>query len=322
MRYLTGIFILAFFIATSFTAQAKKDKKNNEQYSNNFPAYVIYNSAGEQILFTEMMEDLGQHDICLFGEFHDDPISHWMEKVITENLAAEKGQNLVLGGEMWETDQQLLMDELSSGLIDKKSYTEAANNWPNFNDYKPLVGVALKNNLKFVCTNIPRRYANIIYKKGEAYLDSLPQQAYLYLPPLPIHYDLTQPAYASMLNVFKPDDKEDGTATEEVVHNTGGPMSGFKGTNLVKAQAIKDATMAHNILKNWEEGKYFMHYNGVYHSKNHQSIFYYLNYYNPDVDIVTISVSRQKDVLTLEEGNNTGDFNIVVQELVTKTYQQ
>lgn len=312
MRYLNYIFIAAFLFGTTLVAHAKKDKKDKEQYSNNFPAYVIYNSNGEQITFTHMMEELGKHDICLFGEFHDDPISHWLEKVVTENLYEEKGQNLVLGGEMWETDQQLLMDELLGGLIDKKSYTEAANNWPNFADYKPLVGVAIKNKLKFICTNIPRRYANIIYKKGEAYLDSLPQQAYQYLPPLPVHYDLTQPAWANMLNLFAPDSDSHASSSN--------PMAKYKGTNLVKAQAIKDATMAHNILKNWEKGKYFLHYNGVYHSKNHQSIVYYLNHYKPEADVVTISVSRQKDVLNLENDNNTGDYNIVVQELVSKTY--
>ncbi len=313
MRYLTYIFICAFLFASSVTAQGKKDKKNKDtQYSNDFPAYVIYNSAGEKISFTEMLEGLSKHDICLFGEFHDDPISHWMEKVVTEKLFEEKGQDLILGGEMWETDQQLLMDELLSGMIDKKSYTEAANNWPNFEDYKPLVGIAIRNNLKFICTNIPRRYASVLYKKGEAYLDSLPQQAYQYLPPLPIHYDLEQPAYAKMLSLFASDD--------DTNHNSSNPMARYKGTNLVKAQAIKDATMGYNIIKNWEEGKYFLHYNGVYHSKDKQSIVYYLNHYNPDVDVVTISVSRQEDVLNLKEDNNTGDYNIVVQELMTKTY--
>ncbi len=315
MKYLTYIFIGSILLLNAFSAQAKKNKKERQteaQYSNDFPAYVIYNADGEKITFSEMLEGLSKHDICLFGEFHDDPISHWIEKTITDSLFEEKGQNLVLGGEMWETDQQLLMDELLTGLIDKKSYTEAANNWPNFDDYKPLVGVAIRNKLKFVCTNIPRRYANIIYKKGEAYLDSLPQQAYQYLPPLPVHYDFEQPAYAQMMGLFGPDDKAQ--------HASANPMAQYKGSNLVKAQAIKDATMAHNILKNWEKGKYFLHYNGVYHSKDHQSIVFYLNYYNPKADVVTISVSRQENVLSLQENNNTGDYNIVVQDLMTKTY--
>lgn len=315
MKRLTTILLIAFLIPFH-SVMAKKDKTaKKETYKNNFPAYVIYNSKGKQITFADMMENLPKHDICLFGEFHDDPISHWLEKMVTEELVKEKGSNLVLGGEMWEADQQLLMDEfVIHKLIDKKMYVESAKNWPNFDDYKPLLGIALRNNLKFVCTNIPRRYARIIYKKGEAYLDSLPKQAYQYLPPLPIHYDLKQPAYKKMLDVFGSDDKADHE------QKNGNPMMNYKGSNLVKAQAIKDATMAHNILKNWEKGKYFMHYNGVYHSKDYQSIYYYLKYYNPDVDVVTISVFRQDNVMDLEEDNNTADFNIIVQENVTKTY--
>lgn len=312
-KLLTIVLTLVTIFYSSETFAKKKSLKNQEnQFQNDYPAYIIYNSEGEKIPYSQMIAGLMNHDVCLFGEFHDDPISHWLEKMVTKEVLKEKGANLILGGEMWETDQQLLMDELLSGLIDKKSYSQAAVNWPNFKDYKPLIGIALKNNLQFVCTNIPRRYANIIYKKGENYLDSLPEEAYRYLPPLPIHFDLEQPAYAKMLNVFASDEKNN--------RNSVGPMGNFKGENLVKAQAIKDATMAHNILKYWEKGKYFMHYNGVFHSKGQQGIYFYLKYYNPEVDVVTISVARQESVLELLPENNTANYNIIVQKNITKTY--
>ncbi len=300
-----------FLVVNTSFAQDKKNKVKN--YKNDFPAYVIYNSQGKRVTFNEMMDKLGEHDICLFGELHDDPISHWMEKTITLRLFEQKGSDLIIGGEMWETDQQLIMDEFTlHRLIDKKAYTEGARNWPNFRDYKPLVGIALRNNLKFVCSNIPRRYANIIYKKGPNYLDSLPEEAYKYLPPMPIHFDLNQPAYKAMGSIFGPD--------KDVVNKSKVPMMNYKGSNLVKAQAIKDATMAYNILKFWKKGKYMIHYNGVYHSQNHQSICYYLKYYNPDIDFVTISVAKQDNVLELKKENNTGDFNIIVSENMTTTY--
>lgn len=312
-RIFTIVLIVLTLCASSESyAKKKKTKAREKQFQNDFPAYIIYDNKGEKVTYSHMVQELKKHEICLFGEFHDDPISHWMEKMVTKEILKAKGDSLILGGEMWETDQQLLMDELLGGLIDKKSYTQAAINWPNFRDYKPLVGIALKNNLRFVCTNIPRRYANIIYKKGEQYLDSLPKEAYRYLPPLPIHFDLEQPAYAKLLSVFASDSHSKSRSA--------GPMGNFKGSNLVKAQAIKDATMAYNILKNWEKDKYFIHYNGVFHSKNQQGIYFYLKYYNPKVDIVTISVSRQESVMELEAPNNTANFNIVVQENITKTY--
>jgi uncharacterized iron-regulated protein len=294
-------------------AKKKKTQKEDQTFQNDNPAYLIYDSAGKKIAYSEMLTELKKHEILLFGELHDDPIAHWLEKVVTKEIVAAKKDSVVLGGEMWETDQQLLLNELLDGTIDKKTYLQYDINWPNFRDYKPLIGIAMKNHLPFICTNIPRRYANIIYKKGEEYLDSLDQEVYKYLPPLPVYYDLEQPAYAGMLSLFASDDSDNS-------HNSHNPMAKFKGPNLVKAQAIKDATMAHNILKHWKKGKYFIHYNGVYHSQNHQSIYFYLKHYQPEIDIITISVSRQDDVMQLDNINNTGDFNIVVAESMNRTY--
>ncbi len=44
-----------------------------------------------------------------------------------------------------------------------------------------------------------------------------------------------------------------------------GPMAG-SGENMARSQAVKDATMAHFILKN-RKGL-FLHYHGAYHSQN------------------------------------------------------
>lgn len=304
----------ALLLSISGPAMAKKSKKK-EAFQQDLPLYMIYNSEGEKITYAEMLDSVSIHEICLFGELHDDVIAHWMEKRLTTDIVAAKGQDVILGGEMWETDDQAIVDEFMNGWMDKKSYVQIANNWPNFRDYKPLMGVAIRNDLQFVCTNIPRRYASVIYKKGAEYLDSLPQEAYQYLPPMPIHFDLTQPVYANMLSLFAPSD--DGKAAQ-MGHN---PMANYKGDNLVKAQAIKDATMAYNIVKYWEEGKFFMHYNGVYHSKNKESICYYLEHYKPGLDVVTISVGRQDSVTELEEVNNTGDYNIIVRDDMPKSYE-
>lgn len=289
-------------------AQKTIEKK---MYLNDLPAYVIYNSKGEKVPFSKMMKELYKYDICLFGELHDSYIAHWLEKITTEQLLKEKGDKLVMGGEMWETDQQLLMDEfIMQKYVDKSTYVETAKNWSNFKDYKPLLGIALRNNIKFVCSNIPRRYAKIVYKKGVEYLDSLNQQAYQYLPPRPIHFDLTQPSYAHMLSLFGNNDSNHQTKNG----------SNYKGVNLVKAQAIKDATMAYNILKNWERGKYFIHYNGTFHSKNYDGIYYYLKHYNPKVKIVTIHTWTTENIIQLPEEENVADFNIMIPETMPKSY--
>ena len=91
--------------------------------------------------------------------------------------------------------------------------------------------------------------------------------------------------------------------------------------NFMKAQAIKDATMAHFILENLEKGQTFLHYNGAYHSNNFEGISWYLLQEKPKLNIVTISCSETGDVTVLESDlQNVADFMINIDEDVTKTY--
>ena len=305
--------ILFIFVATTLVIQSGTAGK---KYKNDAPAYVIYNNEGKQVMYSEMLEQIQEYDVLLFGEMHNDPISHWMELKLTKDLYETKGDALIMGAEMWEADNQLIMDEMMvDRLVDGKSYTEASKLWPNFEtDYKPFLQFAKDHYIPFICTNIPRRYARIVYQKGEVYLDCLSVQSKSYISPLPIHWDLEQPAYAKMLSLFPPDT----TANNKTAH--GGPMGSYQGENLVKAQAIKDATMAHFILKNWQKGKYFLHINGCYHSNDYQGIYFYLKHYNPELKIGIISVSWQENPLPFNDENNHGDFNIIVPDDMTKTY--
>ena len=53
------------------------------------------------------------------------------------------------------------------GFISEKNFEKEARLWPNYKtDYKPLVSFAKDNNLSFVATNIPRRYASAVFKNG------------------------------------------------------------------------------------------------------------------------------------------------------------
>jgi uncharacterized iron-regulated protein len=81
--------------------------------------------------------------------------------------------------------------------------------------------------------------------------------------------------------------------------------------NLPKAQAAKDATMAHFILENWEPGKTMFHFNGSYHSRDFEGIVWHLLQEKPDLQIMTIETVLQKDIGDLEE-KHLGIANYVV----------
>jgi uncharacterized iron-regulated protein len=98
-------------------------------------------------------------------------------------------------------------------------------------------------------------------------------------------------------------------------------LGGKQNLNFPKAQAIKDATMAHFIVVNLAEGKKFIHYNGAYHSDNYQGIVYYLRLYKPDVRVATITTVLQDDISSLtEENKGLADFIVTVPQTMTRTY--
>jgi len=280
-------FVILFFIFSAF----KSDK----------PAYFLFDKKGKPMKYEKMIKSLKDADIVLFGESHDNPISHWLELEVSRDLLEMKGEKLVLGAEMFESDNQVILNEYLEGKIVQNSFESEARLWPNYKtDYKPLVEFAKKNKLNFVATNVPRRYAALVNKQGFEGLEELSDEAKSFLPPLPINYDSTLNCYKSMMEM-------EG-------------MGSHVTENFPKAQAIKDATMAYFILKNWSPGQLLLHFHGSYHSENFESIYWYLKQANPNLNIVTIHTVSQADVTELQS-ENTGkaDFTICVVQDMTKT---
>ena len=96
---------------------------------------------------------------------------------------------------------------------------------------------------------------------------------------------------------------------------------GHTTDNFPKSQALKDATMAYFILKNSHPETLFLHYNGSYHSDNHEGIVWHIKLKNNDAKILTISTVEQDEIENLEEEyKNKADFIIAVPSSMTKTY--
>lgn len=268
------------------------------------PAYKIFTAEGKKADYGDMIKEIKKADIVFFGELHDDPIAHWLELEATKSLFAEKGNKLVMGAEMFEADNQLLIDEYFKGDYDAAKFEAEVKLWKNYQtDYKPLVELARTNKLPFIATNVPRRYAALVNKKGFEALDTLTAEAKRYFAPVPFPYDPEVKCYKDMLNM-------------------GGNMPAHATANLPRAQALKDATMAHFILKNWQKDKLFIHYNGSYHSSNFEGIIWYLNKFNPGLKIATMETVQQDGTESLEkEYLNKATFVIAIPKSMTRTYK-
>ncbi len=284
--YLKAVF--AIVLLSSFTIKTNKS------------AYIVFDVKGKKSSYEKMLQAASKADIVLFGELHDNPICHWLEAEVMKDLYTLKKDKLVLGAELIEADNQNGLDSFLKGLYDAKAFKSACRLWPNYKtDYQPLVDFAKENKLDFVATNIPRRYASLVHKRGFEALDSLSYREKLWMAPLPMAYDSSLSGYANIL-----------IAT-----------GGHGGKNLPKAQACKDATMAHFIRTNWKQGKLFLHFNGTYHSNNFQGIMWYLKQSDPKLKIVTIASVEQKQLKQLDaENQKLADYIIVIPESMTKTY--
>ena len=80
-------------------------------------AYRVYTTTGKKSDFKDIVRESVKADVVFFGELHDNPVAHWLELEITKALFAEKGKDLILAAEMFERDNQLVIDEYFSDLI-------------------------------------------------------------------------------------------------------------------------------------------------------------------------------------------------------------
>ena len=262
------------------------------------PAYTLFDSRGKKVSYDKMINRLKENDIVLFGEFHNNPIVHWLQLEVTRDLQSLRP--LVLGAEMFEQDNQEALNRYLDGSLSAKGLDSSARLWPNYKtDYAPLVNFAKANRIPFAATNIPRRFASLVARGGFEALDTLSEQQKKWMAPLPPAYDSTLPGYKNMMTM----------------------MAGHASPNLPKAQAIKDATMAWFILKNYKPGSLFLHFNGAYHSQNYEGILWYLRQQQPGLKYATINTVSQKDLKKLlHEHKGSADFIICVDEDMTTTY--
>ncbi len=278
------------------------------QFTNaqNKPAYLLFDQKGKIADYEVMIKDLLDSDMVFFGEYHNDPISHWLELEMTKSFYEIKGDKLFFGAEMFESPNQLVLNEYLAGFYpEKKMIPEMSQLWPNYKtDYKPLVEFAKKNKLRFIASNIPRRYASMISKDGMEVLKKLSPEAHAWIgPDLEKYFDPKVKAYAEMASKMG----------EHVPENM---------LNIQMAQAAKDATMAYFSLKNFKKGDFYLHFNGSYHSNNNQGIIWWINKVQPGLQIksvATVTNTEWNDEMTDEEKASIANYIIVVADNMTQT---
>lgn len=272
------------------------------------PAYRLFVADSKAADYDQMLADLAQADVVLFGEQHNDPLAHWLELQVAKDLQRIKGPGkLVLGMEMFERDVQPLVAQFTAGTLPDSAFERQARPWPNYGtDYRPLLQFAQAHGIPVVGTNAPRPFAQQVARGSLTALNKLSVADRALLAPLPLKVDYELPGYKNMAAMFG---------------GGGSSPHGGGAQTIIQAQALKDATMAYFIRTSRQPGQTLLHLNGSYHSDHHDGIVAYLRQGAPALKVRTISVVTQAQLDRLDKDNiNVADYVVVVPEDMNKTY--
>ncbi len=267
--------------------------------------YKIYDTRTRQVItFDKIVTDMAKADVLFFGEEHNDSACHYMENKIFRSLHTQYGDKVVLSLEMFETDNQLVLNDYLQGFIDETRLSRDARLWSNYKDYRPMIEYAKQNKISVIAANPPRRYVNLVSRRGMRSLDSLSKDARKFLPPLP--YDTLTGRYREkFVEIMK-----------------GGP--GWDNPNIYYSQSLWDAGMSYSIYKFLKGNKHkkVFHCVGSFHTEEKLGTAAQLQLRNKKLKILNIASFSDESFANpdWEKFLYRGDYIILTDPDLKKTF--
>ena len=165
--------------------------------------YRVYTGSGELVTLDSIVAAMADEDVVFIGESHNDLTGHLIEvELLTRAFTAysraytdeDESRDVTLSLEMFERDVQYVLDEYLQDLITEDQFRKSSRPWTEYEtDYRPLIEFAKQEGLGVIAANAPRRYANMVTRRGRDALLELSSHALATLPPLP--YGIPSTAY-------------------------------------------------------------------------------------------------------------------------------
>lgn len=270
--------------------------------------YRVFTSSGEPSSLEKIIDAAGQADVLFLGEQHDDAVGHFLENEIFRRVFEKYGKDkrVALSLEMFERDEQIVVNEYLAGLITEKKFLDDSRPWGNYKtDYRPLVEFAKENKLDVIAANAPRRYVNMVSRNGRGSVDQLSKEAKAWLAPLP--YGDASEAYAKK---FK-----------SLMGGSGEAAMGIE--NILASQSLWDATMADSMAKYLKRSKHalIVQLNGAFHSENRLGTVEHLLRYRPKAKVIVVTMRYEDDFQNFDKTKfeNAGDFVILTDAKVPRS---
>lgn len=258
------------FLLLTFIVPAALFAQSPEQ------SYKIYDVKNKKVITVdELISNIKDINVLVFGEEHNDSIGHLLEaEIFSKMLLTYPGTALSM--EMFATDVQPVINEYLGSLISEKNFIKESRAWNNYKDYKPLVEAAKANKASVIAGNVATRYSNAVTYSGLQKLNDFPAGSKLFLPPLPI-------------------DTAGGRYYEKFKESMGGHDMG--NMKIFQTQNLWDASMAWSIAKYAKANPKhkLLQVNGRFHSDEKIGTIAQLKKYAPKLNVANISCFAAED---------------------------
>ncbi len=296
-------------------------------------SYRVYTGAGAPASLDAVVAAMDTVEVVFLGEVHNDPTAHALHRALLARAhrrygAADSaaGRSVALSLESFERDVQPVLDEYLAGLITEEHFLASSRPWRNYRAaYRPLVEYAKAHELAVLAANAPRRYVNRVARLGPSSLDSLPHAAEQWLPPLPppppsdayrakwkrhAHAAMTVDSSGASPHGASPDT----TALDSArVHDD--PHHGASADNMLRAQALWDATMAYAIATHLMDTPraLVLHVTGGFHVSEGTGTPEQLARYRPSARPLVVVMRPVDDVAAFDPDAHAalGDFVVL-----------
>lgn len=313
---LLTLFVSILLITSCASSHYKSKSRNtNSQTLNTAYDYQLLDNNYQPISLQKLSQSLTDADVVFVGEFHSNHASHLLEMQV---LAALFQQNqkanrpMVLSMEMFNRDQQAILDDYLDSKIGERYLIDKAPAWGNYKaSYRPLVEFAKQHKLAVIAANAPADIVRCIGRQGSDYLVKLDDEEKFLIAKKPIeaveNYD------TKFFNLMS---ASSHTPTE-------------RQKNSYFAQLTRDNTMAESIQKALQENPsvQVLHLNGNFHSENQLGTVGALKKLMPELKIkVVTAVHHSKLAEQKKKLDAQDDFYYLVKkqpvQFVNKDFQR
>lgn len=282
-----------------YPERANPTKRQLPPLSNAYSFAIIDSKTQNMLTIQNLAQAIEKSDVVFIGEFHGNHASHLLEMQLQTALYKLRPQQ-VLSMEMFNRDQQTILNRYLDDEVGEKYLINEAPAWPNYTgSYRPMVEFAKQHFIPVIAANAAADIVRCIGEQGQTYIKLLQKEErdWIAREAFIDNADYRQKFYDFMDSMR--------------------PMDETRKAKSYSAQLARDNTMAESILKALQDfpQHQVVHLNGSFHSEAFLGTVALLKQRRPELKITVITplgVENPQHPSWTEEDLKLGDYLYLV----------